>query len=126
MKTWGKSSQVGEAVDRVQVGDRVVLPFNIGCGFCANCEHGLSAFCLTTADRSQFPNMAGDAYGFVEPCRGGQAKLLRVLYGDYNCLILPEASMRRFAGRFLATPPTPTRFRMCIRYDRRTLTRWDS
>jgi threonine dehydrogenase-like Zn-dependent dehydrogenase len=54
----GEVIEIGEGVDRVQVGDRVVLPFNIGCGFCANCERGLSAFCLTTADRSQIPNMA--------------------------------------------------------------------
>ena len=88
----GEVIEIGKAVDRVKVGDRVVLPFNIGCGFCANCERGLSAFCLTTADRSQIPNMAGAAYGFADmgPYRGGQAQLLRVPYGDYNCLILPE------------------------------------
>ena len=28
--------EVGKAVDRVKVGDRVCLPFNIGCGFCDN------------------------------------------------------------------------------------------
>ncbi len=88
----GEVIEVGEAVDRVQIGDRVALPFNIGCGFCANCERGLSAFCLTTADRSVVPNMAGAAYGFADmgPYRGGQAEFLRVPYGDYNCLILPE------------------------------------
>ena len=88
----GEVIEVGKAVDRVKVGDRVVLPFNIGCGFCANCERGLSAFCLTTADRSVVPNMAGAAYGFADmgPYRGGQAQLLRVPYGDYNCLVLPE------------------------------------
>lgn len=26
-------------------GDRVVMPFNVGCGRCANCEEGRSAFC---------------------------------------------------------------------------------
>ena len=88
----GEVIEVGEAVDRVEVGDRVALPFNIGCGFCANCERGLSAFCLTTADRSVMPNMAGAAFGFADmgPYRGGQAELLRVPYGDYNCLVLPE------------------------------------
>ena len=88
----GEVIEVGSAVDRVKVGDRVVLPFNIGCGFCTNCERGLSAFCLTTADRSVVPNMAGAAYGFADmgPYRGGQAELLRVPYGDYNCLVLPD------------------------------------
>ena len=36
--------------------------------------------------------MAGAAYDFADmgPYRGGQAQLLRVPYGDYNCLVLPE------------------------------------
>ena len=57
--------EVGEAVDRIKVGDRVCLPFNIGCGFCENCEKGLSGFCLTAN-----PGSAGAAYGFagMGPC----------------------------------------------------------
>ena len=88
----GEVVEIGAAVDRVRVGDRVAIPFNIGCGFCANCERGLSAYCLTTADRSVMPNMAGAAYGFADmgPYRGGQAEFLRVPYGDYNCLVLPD------------------------------------
>jgi len=93
----GQVIEVGGAVDRVKVGDWVAVPFNIGCGFCRNCERGLSAFCLTTADRSVFPNMAGAAYGFagMGPYRGGQAELLRVPYGDYNCLKLPPDAQER-------------------------------
>lgn len=93
----GQVIEVGSAVDRVKVGDWVAVPFNIGCGFCRNCERGLSAFCVTTADRSVFPNMAGAAYGFagMGPYRGGQAELLRVPYGDYNCLKLPPDAQER-------------------------------
>ena len=81
--------EVGPAVDRIKIGDRVALPFNVGCGFCENCERGLSAYCLTTN-----PGMAGAAYGFADmgPYAGGQAELLRVPYGDYNCLVLPRAA----------------------------------
>src|SRR5437764_2752241 len=43
----GEVIEVGTAVDRVKVGDRVCLPFNIACGFCKNCERGLTGFCLT-------------------------------------------------------------------------------
>src|ERR1700750_2516280 len=79
--------EVGPAVDRIKVGDRGCLPFNIGCGFCENCEKGLSGFFLTCN-----PGMAGAAYGFagMGPYSGGQAELLRVPYGDYNCLVLPR------------------------------------
>jgi glutathione-independent formaldehyde dehydrogenase len=88
----GEVIEIGAAVDRVKVGDRVCLPFNIGCGFCENCEKGLSGFCLTCN-----PGMAGAAYGFagMGPYSGGQAELLRVPYGDYNCLVLPRDSQEK-------------------------------
>lgn len=81
--------EVGPAVDRIKVGDRVCLPFNIGCGFCANCEKGLTGFCLTVN-----PGSAGGVYGFAEmgPYNGGQAEYLRVPYGDFNCLLLPQGA----------------------------------
>lgn len=93
----GEVIEVGKAVDRVKVGDRVVLPFNIGCGFCANCERGLTGFCLTLSDKSVMPGMAGAAYGFagMGPYAGGQAQLLRVPYGDFNSLVLPEDATER-------------------------------
>lgn len=83
----GEVIAVGKAVDRVKVGDMVCLPFNIGCGFCENCERGLTGYCLTAN-----PGTAGAAYGFagMGPYEGGQAELLRVPYGDFNCLVLPK------------------------------------
>ena len=84
--------EAGTAVDTIKAGDKVVLPFNIGCGFCANCERGLSGYCLTCSDPSVMPGMAGAAYGFagMGPYAGGQAEFLRVPYADFNCLKLPE------------------------------------
>jgi glutathione-independent formaldehyde dehydrogenase len=82
----GEVIEVGDAVDRVHVGDWVCLPFNIACGFCKNCERGYTGFCLTVN-----PGFAGGAYGYASmgPYNGGQAELLRVPYGDVNCLRLP-------------------------------------
>lgn len=82
----GRVIAVGRAVERVKVGDWVCLPFNIGCGFCRNCERGMTHACLTTN-----PGSAGAAYGYAEmgPYQGGQAELLRVPFADFNCLILP-------------------------------------
>jgi glutathione-independent formaldehyde dehydrogenase len=84
----GEVVEIGAAVDRVRVGDMVCLPFNISCGFCQNCERGLTAYCLVT---NPDPGTAGAAYGFADmgPYNGGQAELLRVPYADFNCLILP-------------------------------------
>jgi glutathione-independent formaldehyde dehydrogenase len=78
---------VRAAVGRVKVGHRVCVPFNVACGYCRNCERGLTSACLTMT-----PGSAGAGYGYAEmgPCEGGQAELLRVPYGDFNCLTLPE------------------------------------
>ncbi len=85
----GEVVEVGEGVDKVKKGDMVVMPFNIACGFCKNCERGLTNYCLTMQPEKEF---AGAAYGFADmgPYQGGQAELLRVPYADFNCLRLGE------------------------------------
>lgn len=97
--------EVGPAVDRIKVCDRVCLPFNIGCGFCENCEKGLTGFCLTVN-----PGSAGSAYGFAEmgPYSGGQAEYLRVPYGDFNCLVLPRDSEEKESDYAMLSDIFPT------------------
>ncbi|WP_062214116.1 glutathione-independent formaldehyde dehydrogenase [Streptomyces sp. NBRC 109706] len=82
----GVVQEVGPGVARIKKGDRVVLPFNVGCGFCRNCLAGKTGFCLTVNE-----GFAGGAYGYVSmgPYRGGQAEYLRVPFADFNCLTLP-------------------------------------
>ncbi|CAM3605881.1 glutathione-independent formaldehyde dehydrogenase [Polaromonas hydrogenivorans] len=101
----GEVIEVGPAVDRVKVGDRVCLPFNIGCGFCEHCEKGLSGFCLTAN-----PGNAGAAYGFagMGPYSGGQAEYLRVPYGDFNCLVLPRGSEEKETDYVMLSDIFPT------------------
>lgn len=98
---------VGDAVVRVAVGDRVCLPFNIGCGFCRNCERGFTGFCLTVN-----PGMAGGAYGYAEmgAFSGGQAEFLRVPFGDFNCLRLPPDSVERENDYVMLSDIWPTGF----------------
>lgn len=83
----GVVEEVGDGVTSLRRGQRVVLPFNVACGFCTNCRAGKSAFCLTVN-----PPGAGGAYGYVGmgPYRGGQAEYLRVPFADFNCVPLPE------------------------------------
>ncbi|MEX0153054.1 glutathione-independent formaldehyde dehydrogenase [Microbacterium sp. LMI1-1-1.1] len=85
----GQVIEVGDGVDKVTVGDWVVIPFNVACGHCKNCERGLTNYCLTAQPN---PSWAGAAYGFADmgPWAGGQAELLRVPWGDFNCLRLGE------------------------------------
>lgn len=88
----GEVVEAGPGVVSVLVGDRVCLPFNIACGFCKNCQRGLTGFCLTVN-----PGNAGGAYGYADmgPYSGGQAELLRVPFGDFNCLQLPPDSVEK-------------------------------
>ncbi|MGZ4296312.1 MAG: glutathione-independent formaldehyde dehydrogenase [Solirubrobacteraceae bacterium] len=85
----GEVVEIGSGVDSINVGDMVSVPFNVACGHCKNCERGLTNYCLTAQPKEGF---AGAAYGFADmgPWRGGQAEYLRVPWGDFNCLRLPE------------------------------------
>jgi glutathione-independent formaldehyde dehydrogenase len=80
--------EVGPGVDRIHVGDRVSVPFNIACGTCRNCNRGYTSACLR-ANPSGNPG-AGYGYPKMGPYRGGQAAYLRVPWADFNLLELPE------------------------------------
>jgi len=88
----GEVIECGKAVARIKVGDRVCLPFNVACGYCKNCESGLTSACLTLN-----PGNVGAGYGYADmgPYQGGQAEFLRVPYGDFNCLKLPEDAQEK-------------------------------
>lgn len=87
----GTVEETGSGVVSLAVGDRVVMPFNVACGFCKNCVAGYTGFCLTVN-----PGFAGGAYGYVAmgPYPGGQAEHLRVPFADFNCLKLPPGGER--------------------------------
>jgi glutathione-independent formaldehyde dehydrogenase len=94
----GVVAEAGPAVRTIRAGDRVVLPFNIGCGFCFNCTRGFSNACLTVN-----PDTHGGGYGYagMGPHRGGQAELVRVPYADFNCLKLPGTPGDEFEDDFV-------------------------
>ena len=85
----GIIAEVGPAVKTLKQGDRVVMPFNVACGFCKNCQRGFTGFCTTVN-----PGFAGGAYGYVAmgPWVGGQAEYLQVPFADFNCLPLPAGT----------------------------------
>ena len=95
----GVIQEVGTAVRTLKVGDRVVMPFNVACGFCKNCQRGFTAFCTTVN-----PGFAGGAYGYVAmgPWVGGQAEYLQVPFADFNCLLLPPGSYQEADFALLA------------------------
>jgi threonine dehydrogenase-like Zn-dependent dehydrogenase len=95
----GTVVEVGRAVTNLRVGDRVVVPFNISCGQCYYCKHGLWSLC----DNSN-PNAgaAEEMYGYSPAglfgyshlfggYAGGQAEYVRVPFADVGCFKVPDS-----------------------------------
>ncbi|KAJ7141585.1 hypothetical protein C8R46DRAFT_1135321 [Mycena filopes] len=80
----GIVDEVGTGVTLLKKGDRVVMPFNVACGRCLNCEGGKSAFCT----------LVNPGFGYVAmgPYPGGQAEYVRVPFADFNALVLPAGT----------------------------------
>ncbi len=82
---------VGSNVSAVKPGDRVSIPFQISCGHCFMCNHGLMTQCETTQVRSQHSGAAlfgySSLYGSVP---GAQAEYLRVPQAQNTTVKLPE------------------------------------
>lgn len=94
----GEVVEVGEGVDNLQPGDRVVVPFAIACGRCFFCERQLWSLC----DNSN-PNasMIEALYGFSPSglfgyshlfggYAGGQAEYARVPFADVGPIKVPD------------------------------------
>ena len=93
----GEVVEIGRTVKNLAVGDRVVVPFPISCGFCALCRKGLFSVC-----ENSNPNawMAEKLWGYspaglfgyshmLGGFPGGQAEYVRVPFADVGPLKIP-------------------------------------
>jgi threonine dehydrogenase-like Zn-dependent dehydrogenase len=95
----GIVEEVGPDVDKskLNVGDRVVVPFAIACGKCFFCNRQLYSCCDNTNPKAYL----GEAtFGFATAgllgyshltggYAGGQAEFLRIPFADFNCQKMP-------------------------------------
>src|SRR3954447_22310142 len=81
----GEVVAVGADVRAVGVGDRVVVPFQISCGTCERCRHGLTGDCERVAPLAMygFGAFGGSFGGFL-------ADLVRVPFADAMLVAVPE------------------------------------
>jgi threonine dehydrogenase-like Zn-dependent dehydrogenase len=89
----GVVQEVGSSVAHLQVGDRVVVPFNISCGHCWMCAHGLQSQCETTRCHYDGTEYGASLFGYTRlygNVPGAQAEYLRVPQAQYGPIKVPE------------------------------------
>lgn len=102
----GEIVEVGPAVTRAKVGDRVMISAAVGCGSCRSCLSGWVARCETAG--------AG-CYGLGPQLAGCQAEYIRVPAGDFNAAPIPEGLTPEQA--LMLTDNLPTAYFGCTNAD---------
>jgi threonine dehydrogenase-like Zn-dependent dehydrogenase len=86
----GVVEQVGSGVQKLKVGDHVLVPFNIACGSCTFCKQELYGNCHESNPEA---TAVGGIFGYSHTAGGydgGQAEYVRVPYADVSPTIIPE------------------------------------
>lgn len=94
----GRVVEVGSAVERLKVGDRIVVPFTIACGKCVFCLAGKTALCIASnpeyeKQEAMLGYRTSALFGYSHMyggIAGGQAQMARVPFGDIGGLVVPE------------------------------------
>jgi threonine dehydrogenase-like Zn-dependent dehydrogenase len=87
----GIVEEVGPGVTAVKAGDRVVIPFNVSCGECWMCGHDLHSQCETTQVHEY--GTGASLFGYTKlygQVPGGQAQFLRVPFGNFLPIKVPD------------------------------------
>ncbi len=86
----GEIVEVGSGVDKVKIGDRVMVPFNIACGKCAFCRQELYGNCHESNPEA---TAVGGIFGYSHTAGGydgGQAEYVRVPYANVGPVVIPD------------------------------------
>ena len=94
----GEVMEVGSANKKLKVGDRVVVPFTICCGECAQCRRGNYSVCERSNRNAKiadkvFGHTTAGLYGYTHLTggyAGGQAEYVRVPYADVGPVVIPN------------------------------------
>ena len=94
----GEVVEVGAAVERVDKGQRVVVPSFIGCGQCTYCRHDQWSLCDNTNPHPdlqlpEFGAATAGIYGYTQAFggyAGSHAEYIRVPFADNDCFAVPD------------------------------------
>lgn len=96
----GVVEELGPNVDntKLRVGDRVIVPFSIGCGRCFYCQRELWSCCDNTNTKAWmgeklYGHATAGIFGYSHLTggfAGAQAEYLRVPLADVNCQVMPS------------------------------------
>ncbi len=85
----GIVEEIGPEVQKLKVGDHVLVPFNIACGKCHFCKQGLFGNCHESNSQA---TAVGAIFGYSHTAGGydgGQAEYVRVPYADVSPTVIP-------------------------------------
>src|SRR5829696_6300060 len=86
----GVVAELGDDVEKLKVGDHVLVPFNIACGKCVFCQQELYGNCHESNPEA---TAVGGIFGYSHTAGGydgGQAEYVRVPYADVGPTVIPE------------------------------------
>jgi threonine dehydrogenase-like Zn-dependent dehydrogenase len=86
----GVVEEIGSEVNKIKVGDNVLVPFNIACGKCAFCQQELYGNCHEANSQA---TAVGGIFGYSHTAGGydgGQAEYVRVPYANVGPTVIPE------------------------------------
>lgn len=87
----GIVTEIGTAVRNLSIGDRVVIPSTIGCGYCSYCRAGYFSQCDNANPNG--PRSATAFFGGPKSSggfHGLQAEMARIPYANINLVKLPD------------------------------------
>jgi threonine dehydrogenase-like Zn-dependent dehydrogenase len=86
----GVVEEVGQEVEKLKIGDHVLVPFNIACGKCVFCQQELYGNCHESNPEA---TAVGGIFGYSHTAGGydgGQAEYVRVPYADVGPTVIPQ------------------------------------
>ncbi|GEP84397.1 alcohol dehydrogenase [Staphylococcus piscifermentans] len=103
----GIVEEVGKDVKTLKKGDRVVIPFNIGCGECFYCKNEMESQCdNSNPSPASWKMDNGGLFGFGNIMHGnhwgGQAEYLKVPFADFSSFKVPDSDLKDEQVLFLS------------------------